>query len=53
MFNVFIIYSQTKRWGNGIELNKEAGFVVCSWIKGTGVANLGRSSFGRGGVFRQ
>lgn len=29
-----------RRWGGYIQINEEARFKVCKWIKGTGLANL-------------
>lgn len=47
-----IAHSSTRRQSY-IQINKEIGFMVCSWIKGKGSANLNRSSLCGGMVFRQ
>lgn len=39
--------SWMRRWGCYIQINREAEFVVCSWMKGAGLVNLGRSSLCR------
>lgn len=46
----------TGEQGGGVLLktiiDNVAGFMIHSWIKEAGLANLGRSSLGRGTVFR-
>lgn len=40
----WVTYSRTRRWSYYTEINKEAGFVVHSWIKGTTLAYLNRGA---------
>lgn len=39
-FNIFIIHSSTGRQGHSKQINKEAMFMVCMWIKDTSLTNL-------------
>lgn len=47
-------YSWMKGWSYYIQIktNKEAGVLVYSWVRETGLANLGRSSLYKGPVFQ-
>lgn len=41
-----------RRWAFHIQMNKEVGLLIHSWIKETRLANLPRGSLCRGTIFR-
>ena len=51
--SVWLSYERwTGKWGYYIQLNKDTWFILYSWIKGTGLDNLGGHSLDNGAVLR-
>lgn len=43
---------ESRRWDYCIQINEEVRFMVCCYIKGSGLATFGRNHLPRGTVFR-
>ena len=51
--SVWLSYERwTGKWGYCIQLNKDTWFIVYSWVKGTGLDNLGGHSLDNGAGYK-